>query len=46
VEEVKKIGAMQTYLVHMSHEVGHQELVHRLPQNIQPAFDGLRLNLK
>ena len=45
-EEAQKIGAKMTYLVHMSHEVGHRELVDRLPDDVQPAFDGLRLNVK
>ena len=45
-EEAQKIGAKMTYLVHMSHEVGHRELVDRLPDDVQPSFDGLRLNVK
>jgi phosphoribosyl 1,2-cyclic phosphate phosphodiesterase len=45
VEEAQKIGAKKTYLVHLSHEVGHQELIARLPKSIQPAFDGLRINV-
>jgi phosphoribosyl 1,2-cyclic phosphate phosphodiesterase len=45
VEEAQKIGAKKTYLVHLSHEVGHQELIVRLPESIQPAFDGLRINV-
>ena len=45
VEEAQKIGAKKTYLVHLSHEVGHQELIARLPENVQPAFDSLRINV-
>lgn len=45
VSEAKKIKAEKTYFVHMSHEVGHQELVEKLPHNIQPAYDGLMLNI-
>ena len=45
VVEAQKIGAKKTYLVHLSHEVGHQELFARLPENVQPAFDGLRINV-
>ena len=45
VEEAQKIGAKKTYLVHLSHEVGHQELIARLAENVQPAFDGLKINV-
>ncbi len=30
----------QTWLIHMSHDVGHQELDDSLPEGISPAFDG------
>ncbi len=43
--EAEKIGARQTYLVHMSHEVSHRELQRRLPPHIQPACDGLELEI-
>jgi phosphoribosyl 1,2-cyclic phosphate phosphodiesterase len=45
VVEAQKIGAKKTYLVHLSHEVGHQELIARLAENVQPAFDGLKINV-
>ena len=45
VVEAQKIGAKKTYLVHLSHEVGHQELIARLAENVQPAFDSLRINV-
>ena len=37
------IGAGQTYFVHMSHQVGHQEQEQALPENIHLAYDGLKL---
>jgi phosphoribosyl 1,2-cyclic phosphate phosphodiesterase len=43
VEEAKKIGARRTYLVHLSHEIEHVSLEKSLPQDIQPAYDGLVL---
>lgn len=46
VREAQKIGARQTYLVHMTHEVSHRELANSLPPDIQPAFDGMVLELE
>ena len=43
--EAQKIAAKQTYLVHLSHEVCHRELEEQLPKNIQPAWDGLTLEV-
>ena len=45
VREALKIKAKKTYLIHMSHEVGHKSLLKRLPPGIEPAFDGLKLEL-
>jgi len=45
LNEARKIGARKTYLVHMSHELSHHQLLERLPSEIQPAFDGLQLEL-
>ncbi len=46
VREAQKINARRTFFVHMSHEVSHQQLLERLPENILPAFDGLSLDIK
>lgn len=35
------IGAERTLLTHLSHETGHRELAERLPTGIEPAYDGL-----
>ncbi len=40
VEVARRIGAGQTYLTHLSHEVAHAELEALLPKGIAPAFDG------
>jgi len=45
VEEARRIAARQTYFVHMSHELSHKEMVSRLPGNMKPAFDGLKICL-
>jgi len=36
-----RVGAPRTFLTHMTHHVGHEELLERLPQGIEPAYDGL-----
>jgi phosphoribosyl 1,2-cyclic phosphate phosphodiesterase len=39
---VKRIGPRQTYLTHMSHEMGlHAELAKELPKGVELAYDGL-----
>jgi phosphoribosyl 1,2-cyclic phosphate phosphodiesterase len=39
------IGARQTYLIHMTHEIDYDELQEKLPPGINVGFDGLRLSL-
>ena len=41
VEQARRIGARQTYFVHMTHNVRHAEANARLPDDIQLAYDGL-----
>lgn len=44
VELAKEIKPRQTYLTHLCHEAGtHQELCQKLPENIQPAYDGQKI---
>lgn len=45
LNEAQKIGAKKTYLVHISHELSHQGLLQRLPAHIQPAYDGLEVEI-
>lgn len=45
VRVAQNIGAQKTYLTHLSHEVGHSELLERLPEGIEPAYDGLKLTI-
>ena len=41
-----EIGAEQTYLIHMSHQMGlHVEVDSELPEGINLAYDGLAVNL-
>jgi phosphoribosyl 1,2-cyclic phosphate phosphodiesterase len=41
IKAAREIGAERTYLTHLSHETGHQDLLDRLPPGIEPAWDGL-----
>jgi phosphoribosyl 1,2-cyclic phosphate phosphodiesterase len=45
VEAAKTVGAERNYLVHLTHRVGHQELLDRLPENVTPAYDGLSIEI-
>jgi phosphoribosyl 1,2-cyclic phosphate phosphodiesterase len=37
----QRIGARQTWLTHIAHDLGHEETNRALPANIQLAYDGL-----
>ncbi len=39
------IGASRTYLTHLTHFVGHEELAAALPPGIEPAYDGLVVDI-
>jgi len=39
----RRIGARQTWLTHIAHELGHEETNRTLPENIRLAYDGLTL---
>ena len=41
IEAAQRVGAERTYLTHLTHRVRHQELLDRLPDGIEPAYDGL-----
>jgi phosphoribosyl 1,2-cyclic phosphate phosphodiesterase len=41
VETAQAIGARRTYLTHLTHETGHAALLAELPGGIEPAYDGL-----
>jgi len=42
----QELHVEQTYFTHMSHQIGlHAELEKELPPNIQPAYDGLQIEL-
>lgn len=42
IDFARRVGAEQTYLIHVTHHIGHQdEAESRLPENIHLAYDGL-----
>ncbi|HEX9161483.1 MAG TPA: MBL fold metallo-hydrolase [Thermoanaerobaculia bacterium] len=45
VQCAQEIGAEQTYLIHLTHDVEHQEFEATLPNGVHLAYDGLRLEI-
>ena len=43
VDCAREIGARMTYLIHLTHEVDHEELEAELPAGVRLAYDGLEL---
>ncbi|MGB7211694.1 MAG: MBL fold metallo-hydrolase [Gemmatimonadales bacterium] len=46
IEAAQAIGAPRTYLTHLTHETGHADLLARLPAGIEPAWDGLVVDVR
>ena len=45
VEMADRIGADRTYLTHLTHRVGHEQLQDFLPDRVSPAYDGLEVEI-
>lgn len=45
IETARALGARRTLLTHLTHETGHADLAGRLPEGIEPAYDGLSLEI-
>ena len=43
IEIAQQVEAKQTYFIHMTHCIGHEDVDASLPNNIHLAYDGLRL---
>jgi phosphoribosyl 1,2-cyclic phosphate phosphodiesterase len=39
------VGAARTFLTHLTHENSHADLVRELPPDVQPAYDGLVVDI-
>ncbi len=46
VEIARRIGARQTYFIHMAHQVLHADEEVRLPAGIELAYDGLSFEVR
>lgn len=45
LEAIKAVHPGRAFLIHMGHDLDHEELDAYLPENISPAFDGLTLEI-
>lgn len=45
IKLIRQLQPRRTYLTHMSHELDYDDLRERLPDGIEPAYDGLRIPL-
>ena len=45
LELAAAIGARQTVLIHMTHQMEYQDMLNRCPPSVVPGYDGLRLAL-
>ncbi len=46
ISTAQALGAGRTFLTHLTHETGHAELQEQLPPGIQPAHDGLTVEVE
>jgi phosphoribosyl 1,2-cyclic phosphate phosphodiesterase len=42
----QRIGARQTWLTHIAHDLGHDETNRALPENVKLAYDGLSVPIE
>lgn len=45
VDAARRVGARRTFLTHLTHETSHADLAASLPQGIEPAYDGLTVEM-
>jgi phosphoribosyl 1,2-cyclic phosphate phosphodiesterase len=46
VDYAKRIGARRTFMIHMTHELEHDEMERMLPPEIRAAYDGLTVEIR
>jgi phosphoribosyl 1,2-cyclic phosphate phosphodiesterase len=46
IEVARQIGARETYLIHLTHEIEHAEFEKTLPEGIKLAYDGMTLSFE
>jgi phosphoribosyl 1,2-cyclic phosphate phosphodiesterase len=45
IEAAQSVGARRTYLTHLTHRLDYHELAARLPEDCEPAYDGLVVDI-
>jgi phosphoribosyl 1,2-cyclic phosphate phosphodiesterase len=45
IDAARSVHAGRTYLIHMTHRLKHGELERRLPDGVEPAYDGLTIEI-
>jgi phosphoribosyl 1,2-cyclic phosphate phosphodiesterase len=45
LEAAVAVGAARTYLIHLTHRLRHADLAGKLPTGVEPAYDGLTLEV-
>jgi phosphoribosyl 1,2-cyclic phosphate phosphodiesterase len=45
VEAARSLGARRTYLTHLTHRLEHEDLRAALPEGVEPAYDGLTVEI-
>ena len=45
LEYIERIGPRRAYLIHMCHDFTHEEWLGKLPAGVEPAYDGLELEV-
>ena len=43
LQVIERLRPKQTWFTHLAHDFEHEQLCSELPENVRPAFDGLRL---
>jgi phosphoribosyl 1,2-cyclic phosphate phosphodiesterase len=46
IDAARRIGAKTTYLIHLTHDIEHEEFERTLPEGVRLAYDGLRLEFR
>jgi phosphoribosyl 1,2-cyclic phosphate phosphodiesterase len=46
VAAAREVGARRTFLTHLTHRVLHDELAASLPSGVEPAYDGLVVDVR
>lgn len=46
VEAARHVGARKTFLTHLTHRLRHADLLEALPPGIEPAYDGLMVDVE